>query len=206
MASPFAVFFSKKGCVLKVATSEHSTDRNNKLELHYAGIHLQEDRDARFATRAAGVEKRFWHMIRVRVPLGTLSAAQYLVLDDLAQRVTYNQSLRVTAGQSIQLHGLASSDLHRVSEALDGIGLAAGCDKAGFEFAIAVSPVPVENGSYLQLRGLAGELCDELYPRPAKTSNQPAPEHSPRKFTVGMGIPEDNSANILANDVGLPDG
>src|SRR5690606_37493497 len=43
-----------------------------KLALHYAGIHRQEDRDA----RAAEAKKQFWHMIRVRVPLGMLSAGQ----------------------------------------------------------------------------------------------------------------------------------
>ncbi|HVK57821.1 MAG TPA: hypothetical protein VM735_03505 [Candidatus Kapabacteria bacterium] len=176
---------------------------SHKLDLVYAGIHLQEDRDARFATRAAGVDKKFWHMIRVRVPLGTLSTGQYLALDDISERVTYNRSLRVTAGQSIQLHGLAGRDLDATIEALAEAGLAAGCDAAGFEFAVAVSPVPVENSSYLRLRALAAELCDDLYPHRGKLRDRATPSHSPRKFTVGLGMPGDNSANVFANDVGL---
>ena len=47
-----------------------------KLALHYAGIHLQEDRDSRQAVRAANAEKHFWHMIRVRVPGGVLLPGQ----------------------------------------------------------------------------------------------------------------------------------
>lgn len=176
---------------------------NDKLALHYAGIHRQEDRDSRQATSAADQEKKFWHMIRVRVPAGELSASQYLALDELASKVTYNRSLRVTAGQSVQLHGVSSDDLQFTLRALAEAGLAAGCDPAGFEFAIAASPVPVENAAYIQMRGLAAALCDEFYPRPGSKFAGIIPAHAPKKFSVGIGIPEDASANIFANDVGL---
>ena len=173
-----------------------------KLALHYAGIHHQEDRDARFATKAAGAEKEFWHMVRVRAPVGMLSAQQYLALDDIAGRVTYNRSLRVTTGQSIQLHGVREELLEWTGQALAEAGLAAGCHPGGFEFAVAVSPVPVMNESYLRLRGLAADLCDEFYRKPAAPIGE-VPQHSPRKFTVGLSLPEDNTANVLANDAGL---
>ena len=173
------------------------------LSLHYAGIHRHEDRDARRATHAAGVEKKIWNMVRVRVPLGALSPEQYLALDDIGQRVTYNRSLRVTAGQSAQLHGVGTSDLDWTMRQLAHAGLAAGCHESGLEFAIAVPPAPIETPTYLRLRSIARELCDELYPKVSATPPDQFPNHSPRKFAIGLGLPEDNSVNIFANDVGL---
>ena len=173
------------------------------MALHYAGIHRHEDRDARLASYAAGVEKKIWNMIRVRVPLGSLSPEQYLALDAISQRVTYDRSLRVTAGQSVQLHGVATADLDWTIRELATAGLAAGCHESGLEFAIAVPPAPIETPPYIRLRGIASELCAGLYPKVSTTPSGDFPHHSPRKFAVGLGLPEDNSTNIFANDVGL---
>jgi sulfite reductase (ferredoxin) len=180
------------------------------FSLHYAGIHLQEDRDTRFAANAAKSEKKFWNMIRVRVPLGLLTSEQYLALDALAEQSTYNRSLRFTTGQSVQLHGIDERDLQAVQAAITEAGLAPGCHSSGLEFAIAVPPSPIETEPYIRLRSLAAELADEFYPRPGER-NEYFPNHSPRKFAIGLGLTEDNSVNVFANDVGLllldaPDG
>lgn len=173
------------------------------LALHYSGIHRHEDRDSRAATRAAGTEKKIWSMIRVRVPLGILSPRQYLALDDLAERVTYNNSLRITAGQSIQLHGVDDDNLNSTITTLGSAGLAAGCDPSGLEFAIATSPLPLHSPDYIQLRSIAAELCSELYPKPQSPESADFAQHSPRKFSIGLALPSDNTANVFANDVGL---
>lgn len=175
-----------------------------EIHLRYAGVHRQEDRDMRAAARVPGLEKQFWHMIRVRVPSGTLAASQYLALDALADRHAWNRSLRATAGQSIQLHGLRDAEaVAEVKRELGRIGLAAGCHPSGFEFAIAASPLPVASENYLRMRALASELCDEFYPKPGREDAAALPGHPPKKFTVGIAIPEDNSANIRAHDAGL---
>lgn len=173
-----------------------------KLSYLYRGIHPQEDRDTRVAARAAGTEKKSWSMIRIRVPLGILTDEQYLALDRLANRATYNRSLRVTAGQSIQLHGIQSHSLEFVVDEIERIGLAAGCHESGLEYAVALPPAPLETESYRRLRALAIDICDELYPKPGIT-NRSYPEHAPRKFAIGLGLPEDNTVNVVANDVGL---
>lgn len=173
-----------------------------KLDLRYAGIHPQEDRDARFAVKAAGQPKKRWQMIRIRVPVGILSAGQYLALDDIAERYTYNRSLRITTGQSIQLHGLAESETAAAVAQIESAGLAAGCHRDGFEFAIAVSPVPRQSESYHRLRTVAAELCDAFYPKPG-APKESHPAHAPRKLAIGLSLPEDNTANVFANDLGF---
>lgn len=175
----------------------------SRFSLHYAGIHRQEDRDSRPVTSALGRAKKLWHMVRIRVPLGVLSPAQYVALDNLAQESTHNSSLRVTAGQSIQLHGVAERHLPRVLATLEQINLAAGCHPAGFEFAIAVSPLQIENEAYRQLRGLALDLSEGFYPRPGRSLSLDLPDHSPRKFAIGLAIEDDNTGNVFVNDLGL---
>lgn len=184
--------------------------QEHKLNLLYAGVHPQEDRDARLAAKTVGGGKKLWNMIRLRVPNGSLTADQYLALNELAERATYNRSLRITAGQSIQLHGVRDEDLHSTLSQIEKIGLAAGCHSAGFEFAVAVSPVPLQTEAYRQLRALSGAICDEYYPKPGR-SEVAHPEHQPRKFAIGLSLIEDHTGNVFANDVGLlvmksPDG
>lgn len=169
--------------------------------LTYRGIRRQEDRDSRPAMRAAGAEKTYWHMLRIRIPLGTLTAEQYLALDRLSERVTYNRSLRATAGQSLQLHGLAETELEDTLAAVHRAGLGAGCSPEGLEYAVTGPPVPLQQTAYQKLRRLGAELCAALYPTP--WTDVTCPGHAPRKFTIGLALPEDNSANVYANDVGL---
>ena len=47
-------------------------------------------------------------MVRVRIPGGRLTAAQYLALDERRRRYA-NGSLRVTTRQSIQFHGVVKA-------------------------------------------------------------------------------------------------
>jgi sulfite reductase (ferredoxin) len=49
-------------------------------------------------------------MVRCKIPGGKLTADQYLVLDDLADRYA-NGTLRFTSRQGCQLHGVLKGDL-----------------------------------------------------------------------------------------------
>lgn len=166
--------------------------------LRYHGVHRQRDRDAR---SIAGAEKKAWHMIRLRIPLGTITAEQYLALDQLSERVTYNHSLRATAGQGLQLHGVPEEELADALDTLQRAGLAAGCNPDGLEYAVACPPAPLQQAAYQKLRQLGAELCGAFYPAPNQSAT--FPEHQPRKFTVGLALPGDNSANVFAQDIGL---
>src|SRR2546429_1237995 len=74
--------------------------------LKFHGIYQQDDRDK----RKEG--KHYILMVRTKFPGGVLSAAQYLVCDDLATRHG-NNSLRVTTRQDFQFHGILKSNLRQ---------------------------------------------------------------------------------------------
>src|SRR5260370_39181522 len=82
-------------------TSRFSEDHVQLIKFH--GMYQQEDRDLRQTRKAAGAEKAYQFMIRSRIPGGAVTAEQYLVEDDLADRYGNNSS-RVTTIHGFQLH------------------------------------------------------------------------------------------------------
>src|SRR6185312_3771670 len=90
-------------------TTRFSDSHVQLIKFH--GIYQQEDRDARQARKAAGVEKLYNFMVRSRIPGGALTAEQYIVEDEIAGRYA-NGSVRITTRQGLQLHGVFKGDLH----------------------------------------------------------------------------------------------
>src|SRR3954466_15425563 len=78
--------------------------------LKFHGIYEGYDRDTATALKQSGAEKDFEFMVRVKVPAGQLTAAQYLAFDELARRYAGGR-LRVTTRQTLQFHGIDKRDL-----------------------------------------------------------------------------------------------
>jgi len=83
-------------------------DDSQLVKFH--GMYLQDDRDLRPERTRKKLEKAFAFMIRVRIPGGVLSPAQWLTLDQIA-RDYGNGTLRLTTRQTVQLHGVIKSNL-----------------------------------------------------------------------------------------------
>ena len=64
--------------VSDTSTGNISEDSNQLAKFH--GLYMQDDRDQRKALNQAGKEKAFAFMLRVRLPGGRATAAQWLVL------------------------------------------------------------------------------------------------------------------------------
>src|SRR5262249_16827911 len=89
--------------------SDHFSEQDKQL-LKFHGTYQQEDRDARKSRRGAGLGKHFMFMVRCKIPGGRMTAAQYLALDELADRFG-NGTLRFTTRQGVQFHGVLKSHL-----------------------------------------------------------------------------------------------
>src|SRR6266699_4982141 len=93
-------------------TTHFSEEQVHLIKFH--GIYQQEDRDVRRDARQAkaiGAEKAYQFMVRSRIPGGVLTAEQYLIQDELADRYAKG-TLRITTRQGFQLHGIIKGDLH----------------------------------------------------------------------------------------------
>src|SRR6188472_729444 len=97
--------------------AEHLSD-NAKNLLKFHGSYQQEDRDARKRRSKEGVGKHYMFMVRCKIPGGKVTADQYLVLDDLADKHA-NGTLRFTTRQGVQFHGVLKGDLKATIKAIN---------------------------------------------------------------------------------------
>ncbi|GMW02853.1 MAG: putative sulfite reductase [ferredoxin] [Candidatus Hydrogenedentota bacterium] len=84
-------------------------EESTQLMKHH-GSYQQDDRDTRTERKKAKLDKDYKMMLRTKFPGGRISAEQYLICDDLADR--YGQGdLRVTSRQDFQFHGVVKRNL-----------------------------------------------------------------------------------------------
>jgi sulfite reductase (NADPH) hemoprotein beta-component len=84
----------------------------------FHGTYLQDDRDVRGERARKKLEKAFSFMLRVRIPGGVLTPAQWLGMDRIADAYA-NHTIRLTTRQAIQFHGVIKSNLKRTMQAIN---------------------------------------------------------------------------------------
>ncbi|XHR30679.1 MAG: NADPH-dependent assimilatory sulfite reductase hemoprotein subunit [Chthoniobacteraceae bacterium] len=189
-----------------------SDDDTQFLKFH--GIYQEDDRDLR------KTGKKYIMLIRIRVPGGVISPAQYLELDRLSD-VYANQTLRITSRQTIQFHGVLKADLGATIKGINETLLTtlATCGDVVRNITVPASPGIGAVGR--ELLAQANALADFLSPStPAYHSiwidgnelNLKDPDFTdplygktylPRKFKFGFALPPFNDTDVLTNDIGL---
>jgi sulfite reductase (NADPH) hemoprotein beta-component len=193
-------------------------DDQHLVKFH--GMYLQDDRDLRSERTRKKMEKAFAFMIRVRIPGGVLTGAQWLALDHVA-RTFGNQTMRLTTRQTVQLHGIIKSNLKSTMKEIDGVllGSIAACgdvnrnvmcganpDQSGahaeaIDLARAVSDhltprTPAYREIWLDGERIAGGEADVVEPIYGKT-------YLPRKFKIVVAVPPSNDVDVFAHDLGF---
>jgi sulfite reductase (ferredoxin) len=192
-------------------------DGDDVTLLKFHGTYQQDDRDAR-KRRDENAGKAYSFMVRVALPAGALDAAQYLALEEVADRWA-NGTLRVTTRQGFQFHGVLKGGLkatiaevnHRLMTTLAACGDVSrnvmGC------------PAPVDDEAHQAVRAAANGIAERL--RPASkayheiwldgekqvSTEEEEPFYGdaylPRKFKTGVALSTDNCVDIWSQDVGL---
>src|SRR6516225_10593091 len=88
--------------------------------LKFHGMYLQDDRDLRAERTRKKMEKAFAFMLRVRIPGGVLTPAQWIALDAIGRHYG-NGTLRITTRQTIQLHGVVKSNVKQALRRIDQV-------------------------------------------------------------------------------------
>jgi sulfite reductase (NADPH) hemoprotein beta-component len=199
-------------------TGAISEDDAQLVKFH--GMYLQDDRDLRPERTRKKMEKAFAFMIRVRVPGGVLTGAQWLALDRVA-RDYGNGTLRLTTRQSVQLHGVIKSNLKPTLRAIDAVLLdtiaacgdvnrnvmcnpnphASRAHAAALDLARAISGhltprTPAYREIWLDGERIAGGEADVVEPIYGKT-------YLPRKFKIAIAVPPSNDVDVFAHDLGF---
>jgi sulfite reductase beta subunit-like hemoprotein len=222
-----------RGNVLKELLDEsvpYVSEDSYNLMKHF-GMYQQDNRDTRNERKREGKEKDYSFMIRTKVPGGVLSAEQYLILDDLTEEFSSFKSLRLTTRQTIQFHGVGKDKLQGFVRGLNSRLLtsygACGdvvrntmfCPVADIDRnpAWAGREVFWELGRQISDRTLPrtnayydifinGEKDEEMAPRFERRSEAEdlyGENYMPRKFKIGITIPEDNCIDIFSQDLGI---
>jgi len=200
-------------------TSHFTDDQIQLMKFH--GVYQQEDRDARQQRKAAGVEKAYQFMVRSRIPGGALTAEQYLVQDELADRFG-NGTLRITTRQGLQLHGILKGELHQTIHDINQslLSTLAACGDVNRN--VMACPAPIANRAQARVQEIAHQIAMHLAPRSKayhelwidgeKVSTvedseeiEPiyGPTYLPRKFKIGVAFPGDNCVDVYTQDIGL---
>src|SRR5690606_32794587 len=97
------------------------TEEDRQL-LKFHGIYQQDDRDIRHERAEQKLEPDYIFMVRIRLPGGILTPAQWLAVDGIAQRYA-GGSVRLTTRQSIQLHYVPKRNVKAAMRAIGEAGL-----------------------------------------------------------------------------------
>lgn len=198
---------------LAEAVPSFDDDGYNLLKFH--GIYQGYDRDSATERKQQGLDKEHQFMARVRIPGGRLTARQYLALDALADRYA-NGSLRITTRQSIQYHGVVKRNLKATIAAIDRALLTTLAACGDVVRTVTTVAAPIRDAVHARLEQDARLLSAHLLPRSGAyheiwLDGAPAagaPEETlygaaylPRKFKIGLAHPDDNSVDVLTNDL-----
>ncbi len=193
-----------------------SEDAYNLLKFH--GTYEQYDRDTATALKQKGQEKDYSFMVRVRMPGGVLTPAQYLALDALADRYA-NGTMRITTRQGIQFHGVVKGNLKAhiadINQTL--LTTMAACGDVARN--VMTTPAPRRDAVHARLEADASMLSRALVPQShayhqifldeagtdGAGESEPlyGPTYLPRKFKIALATPADNTVDVLTNDLGL---
>lgn len=193
------------------------TESDTKL-MKFHGIYQQDDRDLREERRRQKLEPAYQFMIRVRLPGGVCTPAQWLKFDELA-RAHGGDSLRITTRQTLQFHWVLKHALRDTLQGLHEVLLdsisACGDDARG----VVCSVNPALSALHAQVYALARQASDHAIPRlrayheiwygeqriAGGEPEEPfyGKTYLPRKFKIGFAIPPCNDIDVHAQDLGF---
>ena len=185
----------------------------------FHGMYMQDDRDLRSERTRKKMEKAFSFMIRVRMPGGVVTPAQWLALDKVAR--TYgNNTMRLTTRQTVQLHGIIKSNLKAMMREIDAVLLDSIAACGDVNRNVMCNPNPGESRAHAAAIDLARAISAHLTPRtPAyreiwldgeriaggeEAAVEPiyGKTYLPRKFKTVIAVPPSNDVDIFAHDLG----
>jgi sulfite reductase (NADPH) hemoprotein beta-component len=185
--------------------------------LKFHGAYQQDDRDLRAVRRQQGLAKAYSFMVRIRVPGGVASPAQWLAVDRIATEFA-NGTIKLTTRQAFQFHGVVKTNLKRSIAAINQAALdtIAACGDVNRN--VMCNPNPHLSTVHTAVLGLAQGISDHLTPRTrayheiwldgepvqsgeAEVEPLYGKTYLPRKFKIALAIPPSNDVDVFANDL-----
>ncbi|MEP7320264.1 MAG: NADPH-dependent assimilatory sulfite reductase hemoprotein subunit [Saprospiraceae bacterium] len=187
--------------------------------IKHHGMYQQDDRDQRDERAQKKLEWLYSFMIRLRLPGGFLTPAQWIAMHHIAGEHSTGV-IKITTRQTIQLHGILKSHLKPTlkdfaAQRLDSIAACGDVNRnvicsahpkeskiheEVFQYADKISTLalPKSNGYY--------EIWldrEPLLKKEDETDPLYQDRYLPRKFKIAIAIPPNNDVDVFTNDIGL---
>jgi sulfite reductase (NADPH) hemoprotein beta-component len=201
---------------------------NDDIQLiKFHGSYQQADRDLDTERKRQKLEPLFSYMLRIRLAGGVATAAQWLRMDELADKFG-NGTMKLTTRQAFQLHGILKRHLKKTIQGFNAAFLdsIAGCGDvnrnvmcnpnpyesavhtAVFEDSVAISAhLTPKSSAYweLWLEGEGENTGSPVLTKKIQEDDEPiyGKTYLPRKFKIALAIPPYNDVDVFANDIGL---
>ncbi|KIY52885.1 sulphite reductase hemo protein, beta subunit [Fistulina hepatica ATCC 64428] len=197
----------------------------------FHGIYQQDDRDIRDQRIEQGVEPAYSFMIRVRLPGGMCTPAQWLRIDRIADEHG-NGTFKITTRQTFQFHG---SRLKKTIQAINRacMDTLAACGDVNRN--VTCSSIPTLSKLHRQVHEFSKQVSEHLIPRTTayheiwldggeinalKESGKGKMQlvaggalqdfeplygefYLPRKFKIAVAVPPTNDVDVFTNDLGF---
>jgi len=203
--------------LLDTSTGAISEDNNQLTKFH--GLYLQDDRDLRKERTKLKQEKAYGFMLRVRLPGGQCTPQQWLLLDDVADKLA-NHSIRLTTRQTFQFHGVLKGNLRPLIKELNKVLLDSIAACGDVNRNVMAAPNPERSAVHQQVYGHARAWSQYALPHTRAyheiwiddelvAGGEPeveplyGPTYLPRKFKVGFAIPPSNDIDVFSQDLGF---
>lgn len=195
-------------------------DDDNRLMKHH-GSYLQDDRDLRNERQKQKLEPAYQFMLRVRMPGGVAQPAQWLVMDELAQKYG-NGTLKLTTRETFQMHGILKWNMKKTIQDIHAsmLDTIAACGDVNRN--VMCNSNPYQSEIHTEVYEWSKRLSDYLLPRtrayheiwldeekvvgtPEVEEVEPmyGPLYLPRKFKIGIAVPPSNDIDVYSQDLGF---
>lgn len=203
-------------------SSEDQFSNNSVQLLKFHGTYQQDDRDQRNKQAGGKSTKSYSMMVRTRVPGGRLTAEQLIAHLDLCDSLG-NATLKCTSRQALQLHSILKKDLRAVIHRINQVQLSTLAACGDVNRNVMCCPSPVHSPAHEEIHRLTQALKEHLAPRTKayyelwvrddETGESSleggevepiyGPTYLPRKFKIGVTLPDDNCVDIYTQDLGF---
>ena len=183
----------------------------------FFGFYQQDDRDLRAERKASKLEPHYQFMLRLRLPAGVVTGAQYLEIDRLAHEYA-NGTLRLTTRQTFQYHHVAKRDLRPLLQDAYKVGVDARGACGDVNRNVMASAFPEKSAVHAEIHDWSTRISEHLawkskayeeiflqHAPSGETDVEPiyGATYLPRKFKIAIAVPPENDVDVFANDIGL---
>jgi sulfite reductase (NADPH) hemoprotein beta-component len=192
---------------------------DDQAVIKFHGMYQQDDRDQREERAEKKLDRLYSFMIRLRLPGGFLTPAQWIATDEIAG-VNSTGIIKITTRQTIQLHGLIKSKIKPTIQAFNKAKLDSIATCGDINRNVVCSSHPMQSPIHDQVFAYADKISERLMPKTRayyeiwldeekiadkKEEEDPLYQdrYLPRKFKIAIAIPPNNDVDVFANDIGL---